>query len=299
MYSGEVNGRVESSDNEYDPRASQSNKTKTTDVSSAAAAVAVVTTSAKRYDNRPITQQQIILSSSSSSASSISSSASRSPLPPPTTTVTLQLPPLPHAPVNSNHKRSHTPVERMPPVGLDTSNKQFTEVSYEFLGDLSMCSSIAAGGAGGTNGNTPKLAHSKSFSKFIAPAPAAAAKTPQINNHTFINPFRRTSVSKSFSAFTSRLKMQQQQQLKHHQAIKVNERLVVDSTPITTKTEDETTTRLNKQLNELNLVNTASTSSSLSSPTLSTCSNSSMSSGSASKTTNDESITAEEVVISL
>lgn len=149
--------------------------------------------------------------------------------------------------------------------------KHEIKVSYEFLGDLSMCSSI-----------TPKLSHSKSFSKFIIPssttAVTASSKTPQLTQSSFANPFRRTSVSKSFSAFTSRLKMQQQTvqkpppvplpQPKHH-----------TTTCSQMDSSITTITPVIKQLNELQL-NTASTSSSLSSPTLSTCSNSSMSSAS-------------------
>jgi len=69
----------------------------------------------------------------------------------------------------------------------DNENEKFTEVSYDFLADLS------------------KLNRAKSFIN---------KKNDNSNNNTnknFYNPFRRTNISKSFSTFTTRLKQQKQQ----------------------------------------------------------------------------------------
>jgi len=272
---GAATGADATSDVEYDLAAAAAKANNTETVSSSTAAIT------KRYDNRPVSatpttttaavaahNHRLILSSTSSS-SSTSSISSTSPSPLSVTQTTVQ-----HKP---QQRTLQPPLERMPTsltaaaTATDSTNKQFTEVSYEFLGDLSMCSSI-----------TPKLSHSKSFSKFIIPssttAVTASSKTPQLTQSSFANPFRRTSVSKSFSAFTSRLKMQQHtvqkpppvplpQQQHHTTTCSQMDSSITTITPVI------------KQLNELQL-NTASTSSSLSSPTLSTCSNSSMSSAS-------------------
>jgi hypothetical protein len=177
------------------------------------------------------------------------------------------------------------------------SNKLFTEVSYEFLGDLSLTNPSTSLSAQ----NPPKLAHSKSFSKFMPPSkPQQSSQQQQQQSSTthtpsFVNPFRRTSVSKSFSAFTSRLKQTTSKtttpsfQQKSHPTT-----TTTTTTTANAKAVDESTLGSMK-INEELLLNTASTASSLSSPTLSTCSNSSMMSSSK----NEESLNTEDIVISL
>lgn len=69
----------------------------------------------------------------------------------------------------------------------DNDNEKFTEVSYDFLADLS------------------KLNRAKSFIN------KKNDNQTNNNNKNFYNPFRRTNISKSFSTFTTRLKQQKQQ----------------------------------------------------------------------------------------
>lgn len=93
--------------------------------------------------------------------------------------------------LNANKKNFET---------IDNNNhNDYTEVSYDFLADLSKL----------------HLAHSKSFTnRNYQLASLIENPPPLIEAKTFYNPFRRTNISKSFSTFTTRLKSQQQQQQK-------------------------------------------------------------------------------------
>lgn len=99
------------------------------------------------------------------------------------------------------------------------TDASFTEVSYDFLSDLSQVNQER-------NNQKLKLTHSKSFNKKTTYAnilqekqqPTQSYNKKTLNNNvnegnsspspTDFNPFRRSSISKSFSAFTTRLKQQ-------------------------------------------------------------------------------------------
>jgi hypothetical protein len=155
---------------------------------------------------------------------------------------------------SSNHKRV---------VNIDDEQKGFNEVSYEFLSDLSKSNETDAARA--------RLSYSKSFTKNTSPAVKlgnALNSETGANLASSFNPFRRTNISKSFSAFTSRLKQQalasEAKKLSHLKEENIyNRHVVIKNSGI------EVVAKL-----------PLSTSSSLPSPTLSTCSNSSSSNSS-------------------
>ena len=185
------------------------------------------------YDNRPMTQQLMLSSSSSSSTSSNTTSPSQSHYsssassshekhqnPTETTITTAATKPnqadflvtrINSLNIRTNASSSSTKSDKlalmngdyMPSANPNSASKQvdkgFTEVSYEFLGDLSKSHIDSLNAA-----KKRPLAHSKSFTRN---KPAA----PESNEHRtsgFTNPFCRSNISKSFSAFTTRLKYQ-------------------------------------------------------------------------------------------
>jgi hypothetical protein len=182
----------------------------------------------EKYDNRPITQQLSLSSSSESSSGSNSISTSPSPNSSASST--------PHHATNNtiatntssnrliNESGSSSTISNVD-SGIDELNKTnkispsrinsfinndkgFTEVSYDFLSDLSKLNEM------NFDSNQYKHRYSKSFNKH-----APYSKTVNNNNNNIpiiedsennssFNPFRRSSISKSFSAFTSRFKNQ-------------------------------------------------------------------------------------------
>jgi len=154
------------------------------------------------------------------------------------------------------------------------NHKGFTEVSYEFLSDLSK----SHGGQSNNENKKIKLTHSKSFTKNhlsqnkSSPLSTTTTEQVEIANRysapTFSNPFCRSNVSKSFSAFTTRLK---------HQALMSEN----NNNKSKNLKEDCIFQHKNESLVLINK-NVLNSTSPLPSPTLSTCSNSSSSHSSSS-----------------
>lgn len=156
---------------------------------------------------------------------------------------------------SSNHKRV---------VNIEDEQKGFNEVSYEFLSDLSK--------SNGNDAARARLNYSKSFTKNTSPGVKLSNELSSetgANLASSFNPFRRTNISKSFSAFTSRLKQQalanEAKKLGNLKEENIYNRHIV----INKNSGIEVVAKL-----------PLSTSSSLPSPTLSTCSNSSSSNSS-------------------
>ena len=270
----------------------------------------------EKYDNRPITQQLSLSSSSESSSGSNSISTSPSPNSSASST--------PHHANNNdniatknnmnsnkliNESGSSSTISnvdsgieelnkiiKLSPTRITNcinNDKGFTEVSYDFLSDLSKLNEM------NFDSNQHKLRYSKSFNKHASYTKSISNNNnnshniPIIedseNNNSF-NPFRRSSISKSFSAFTSRFKNQSlrskkiiNDDLKLQQVIKKN-----IPTPITTNNlksieikaemkQNAQQTIIKTEINKIHYQALANNSRA-SSPTLSSCSYSSSSS---------------------
>ena len=110
---------------------------------------------------------------------------------------------------------------------------EFNQVSYEFLSDLSQP-------------RLPKLNKSVSFNR----KPTFNMKEkPTGGSNGFYNPFCRSSISKSFSAFTSRIKQQQQLGLK--QTDKINTALAAIEASTSTLSLDQMSPHTNPKADKL------------------------------------------------
>lgn len=211
----------------------------------------------QQYDNRPITQQMMLSSSSSTSSSTSSSSSSAQPTSTPNDLKALsktsfdlmndiaqpqpQPGPAPQQPQKLNESK------RCENESIYYENPScFTEVSYEYLSDLSKLPLDAD--------QQPKLNYSRSFNKSKQqPKPTTTTTTT-----TFYNPFRRSHISKSFSTFSSRLKQQSKDMFTTRQPIQQQQQ----------PKEEEVSRKLNlidEQISSLSLASSSMTSSSASS----------------------------------
>ena len=250
----------------------------------------------KIYDNRPMTQQLILSSSSSSSTSSNTTSPSQSHysssgsssnenaliqantnqnqadvLVKRINSLNLHTQPILDKSNNRLSAKSNNILvngDFMPKSAVEitntTNHKGFTEVSYEFLSDLSKSNNDQTNDI-----KKIKLTHSKSFTKNLPQNNSSTeqVETNRISAHSFSNPFCRSNVSKSFSAFTTRLKYQallseNMNNKKNHANHEFYQNLISCN-------KNESIVLVNR-----NILNSNSP---LPSPTLSTCSNSSSS----------------------
>ena len=247
----------------------------------------------KIYDNRQITQQLILSSSSSSSTSSNTTSPSQSHYSSSASSSNE------NAPIqsNSNENQVDVLVKRINSLNLkaqtflDKSNNRlstksnnilvngdcmpksaveinteanhrgFTEVSYEFLSDLSKTNTDQK-----NESKKIKLTHSKSFTKNLSQNKSSTEQV-EANRSSFSNPFCRSNVSKSFSAFTTRLKYQAILSENVNNKKSINNQGFFQN--VNTCNTNESLVLMNKNIMHSN--------SPLPSPTLSTCSNSSSS----------------------
>jgi hypothetical protein len=265
-------------------------------------ATAIIPTHHHRHNNHFAAEQHLVLSSSSSASSTTSSSASSA--------------------AACNNSNSHTVAGLVvPSVSIvakymhegmtknipSVDGKQFVEVSYDFLGDLSKAREPAQPTCESQFRKNMNL--SKSFiSRNIRP--------PVLHASSLIDPFRRTSISKSFTSFTSRFKQHQNeksgdQDLKtDDQAAGVTGAAAQSKTAVTVaasginnkivKVNNGSALKASEMSKFKNLnLNSASTTtnSSLSSPTLSTSSY--LSNGSVNNREEDEDSNELQLVISL
>jgi hypothetical protein len=153
-------------------------------------------------------------------------------------------------------------------------HKNFNQVSYEFLGDLSQSQALILNdNASKTNKFRSKLIYqSRSFNtKSIFKSNKQNNNNNNNNNinnsnlllkpsvtttiNNYYSPFVRTTISKSFSAFTSRFKQQQEQQEKINNSEKIfalNQLLVeIDLTSSKIASKNETSRQISFQTDNL------------------------------------------------
>lgn len=246
-----------------------------------------LTSNSQLYDNRPMTQQLMLSSSSSSSISSNTTSPSQSHY---SSSASSSNNEKPNIHQQQTQNQAEILVKRLNTLNLQTKSdnknvllndsiasdyKEFTEVSYEFLGDLSKCNMDSQAN------RKRALTYSKSFTKNplqtkpVNSVEMAASKDRGSGVGAFINPFFRSNFSRSFSAFTTRLKYQASM---HENAKKQD---MDDTIPQQSENSNKNFFyNLNNRdlvlINNDNIKNILSSSSSnspLPSPTLSTCSN--------------------------
>jgi hypothetical protein len=154
--------------------------------------------------------------------------------------------------------------ESLPKIAAN--DKCFTEVSYDFLSDLSKLNEYLINKE--TNPAKSKLKHSKSFNK--NQIVNTGVQFNQLNNtNAAFNPFCRSNISKSFSAFTSRFKQQASLRKKRSNHTE-------DHNPAVTKPFVSANSNVKRfNVNTCEKLNSSETVSRTSSPTLSSCSYSS------------------------
>lgn len=249
-------------------------------------------------NKRPVTEQLILSSSSTSSTSSPSSSPLHSNLSSPSLTQNKQPSDVVNTSISSPSSSSHSSelinysnqtyihsetnsseindaklvdnkfknlIESLKLGDMDSEHKDFTEVSYDFLADLS------------------KKNMSRSFSNRNYKLVTSSVDNPIVDETTnkpsgFYNPFRRTNISKSFSTFTTRLRQQQKQKSVDFFNIQNSLKNQLKEQQSNDDTNEFKHSQISRSTNGLSKNFSDSTSSPLSSPDLSTSSSSSLNS---------------------
>jgi hypothetical protein len=227
--------------------------------------------------------QQLVLSSSSSASSTTSSSMSNS-----AEASNLVVPSMVAKYMNEGVVPSKKSSEQ-----FNLDNKQFVEVSYDFLSDLSKVIEPRV--------STPTESQ---FRKNVSLSKSFISRNIRPTLHTnLIDPFRRTNISKSFTSFTSRFKpkasevehvIEEQESQTSEQTSQENNNKSIKAEIV--KVSRGSAQKINDELNKfknLNMNSVSTSASSLSSPTLST---SSYASGSSS---NKNDVNDHQIVISL